>query len=462
MGRQEADESDLLLRTLQGSSEKDIEEMLASPPALCIQNDAVCSGKSVAWHSQWTRSQRIRILSIAFVASLLSLSSFFAYYPCIMALKTDFNHEHSQIFPFVSYMGLFIWAVTGVVWRKLSDRYSRKWMHSLSLFLFMLSSYAVSIAWSMWGFAAFFLLLCVCASGIPAIAMGIVFEILPHSSRGMAAGSFLSLSVISIIVGPLVAGLIAEAGWRYVYLSIALGGTVMFIVHLVLVPETRDEVAKERRLLGSVGLETGEFISVTLLISLVTGLLYLIYLTIGILFPYRYSTQIKDPFAVGIVYFIMGISTAVGAGVGTLISYLLRKKFDIGGHLIMPVVVLIMLSFGSLLLGWSLEQATQAGVPVAVVVICGLVRGSVIPGLISYCIEIQPMSAERIIERLTFSQLLFGGIFQLAGTLLETALSSYPLSFVIIAFLMIIGCLPVLIYLFQRLAQSYKENLNLV
>ena len=75
MGRQEADESDLLLRTLQGSSEKDIEEMLASPPALCIQNDAVCSGKSVAWHSQWTRSQRIRILSIAFVASLLSLSS---------------------------------------------------------------------------------------------------------------------------------------------------------------------------------------------------------------------------------------------------------------------------------------------------------------------------------------------------------------------------------------------------
>ena len=128
----------------------------------------------------------------------------------------------------------------------------------------------------------------------------------------------------------------------------------------------------------------------------------------------------------------------------------------------MPVVVLIMLSFGSLLLGWSLEQATQAGVPVAVVVICGLVRGSVIPGLISYCIEIQPMSAERIIERLTFSQLLFGGIFQLAGTLLETALSSYPLSFVIIAFLMIIGCLPVLIYLFQRLAQSYKENLNLV
>ena len=191
---------------------------------------------------------------------------------------------------------------------------------------------------------------------------------------------FLAVNVFAVGIGPFVAGIIAQwSSWRYVYMVMAVWGTGTFILHLIVVPETLNKAEGRNSALAALAAleDRGELISVTLLLSIASGFLFLVYLMIGTLFPFNYKLQ---PIAIGCIYTLTGIAVGLGAAIGTVISWLLRKKFDFGGSLILPIIVSLLLAFGSVVLGWSLA-GSSIYLPLSVVLLSACVRGSVIPGL---------------------------------------------------------------------------------
>lgn len=194
-------------------------------------------------------------------------------------------------------------------------------------------------------------------------------------------------------------------------------------------------------------LHSKEFIAVSLLIGLSSAFLFSIYLVIGSYFPNHYSL---NSFEVGTIYLIVGILLAIGVLIGEILAYLLNKKFEIAGRILIPIVVLFILGFGSMTLGWTLGNTEKQYIPLIVILTCSFLRGTILPGLITYCIELQPKSAANIVEGLTVIQFLAAAVFQMLGTVIGV-LEDYPLAFVSLGLLLLISGVPVTIIALKRL-----------
>ena len=193
-----------------------------------------------------------------------------------------------------------------------------------------------------------------------------------------------------------------------------------------------------------------EFVSVALLISLATAFLYLVYLAIAAVFA-NPNTYNLSAMVIGSIYTGIGFSLGVGSVVGGAISIFLTKKFEMAGRLILPVIVVYLLGLGSLILGLSLNlDVEEVYIPIVVIMLCSVLRGLILPGLFTYCIELNPKSAFATIETLTVIQYFFAGFFQMSGTIMGS-LIDYPLSFAVIGLLMLVGSFPVTLFLFKRL-----------
>merc|ERR1712137_874037 len=152
---------------------------------------------------------------------------------------------------------------------------------------------------------------------------------------------------------------------------------------------------------------------------------------------------------IGSVFSGIGVSLAIGAIAGAVISFFLQKKYDIAGRLMVPLIVVYVLAFGSLVLGWSLEESKQDYVAITIIILCSILRGLILPGLFTYCIELNPKNSFGTIETLTVVQYFVSALFQMVGTILGVFIS-YTVTFIIIGFLMMICALPVILYLFKR------------
>lgn len=194
-------------------------------------------------------------------------------------------------------------------------------------------------------------------------------------------------------------------------------------------------------------LKEQEFTAVAILISLATSFLYLTYLMIAIVFPSKYSLE---SIWIGLIFFGIGGSLAVGSLFGSGISIFLRKKFDIAGRLILPVIFVYILAVGSMILGWAMADTTKFYIPIIVIFFCSMQRGLVLPGLFGFCIELDPKKSLVVIETLSVIQILVSSLFQMFGTILGYILD-YPTTFEIVGLLMFVCAFPVVIFLFRRL-----------
>ena len=135
---------------------------------------------------------------------------------------------------------------------------------------------------------------------------------------------------------------------------------------------------------------------------------------------------------------------------GTLLTALLRKRFDFGGRLIPTVLLFIILAVANASIGLTLEYLDSASVTIFMVFICCFVRSLMFPGAFSYCIELKPQNAFTIIDGLLMLQMFFSFLSQLIGSFVGFGVH-YEWVFGVISIIMLLSGIPVALVLFKRL-----------
>lgn len=117
---------------------------------------------------------------------------------------------------------------------KLSDIHGRRLMFILSIAAFLLASALAGFSQTMNQLVAFRALQGVGGGGLQALAFIIIGDILSPRERGRYMGWFTGTFALSGLIGPLLGGLIVDAGvlgWRWIfYLNLPLGAVTLIIV----------------------------------------------------------------------------------------------------------------------------------------------------------------------------------------------------------------------------------------
>lgn len=130
---------------------------------------------------------------------------------------------------------------------KLSDPFGRRPIFVLSIVLFIVASALAGFSQSMLQLVVFRSLQGIGGGGLQALAFIIIGDILAPRERGRYMGYFTGTFALSGLIGPLLGGLIVDAGvlgWRWIFfLNVPLGIVTLAVVAASLrLPRTRKEV----------------------------------------------------------------------------------------------------------------------------------------------------------------------------------------------------------------------------
>lgn len=235
-------------------AEKEVKEA-SVPPDIEVQPER----PSQAPHSIFSKRQRITFVYIASVAAFASPVSSSIYYPAMVDLSKDLNTSLTNIsLTITTYMvfppskavltALIITAqvfqgIAPTIVGGLSDRIGRRPAFLLSFTVFIAANVGLALQSS---FVALIILRCVqsCgSSGTVALSSATVSDIATRQQRGSYIGLASLGSSMGPALGPLIGGLLNHfLGWRAIFWFLAIFGGLMFLVYLLFIPETCQNV----------------------------------------------------------------------------------------------------------------------------------------------------------------------------------------------------------------------------
>lgn len=158
-----------------------------------------------------------RILPVLFLGVLMAALDIAIVGPALPALREHYDLSERavswvfNVFVLCNLLGLPLMA-------RLSDLVGRRWIYAVDVALFAAGSLVVAAA------PPFEVLLIgrglqgLGASGIFPVASAVVGDVVPPARRGRALGILGAVFGIAFIVGPILAGILLMAGWRWLFL----------------------------------------------------------------------------------------------------------------------------------------------------------------------------------------------------------------------------------------------------
>jgi len=204
-------------------------------------------GKSGVW-----------VLAATILASSMAFIDGTALNVALPALQSDLHASGGQLL-WVLNAYLVMLAALIPIGGSLGDVLGRKKMFAVGIGLFMLSSLVCGVAPTIGFLIGARLVQGVGASLMIPGSLAIITAFFGPETRGKAIGTWSALTTILLIVGPVLGGVLANAGlWRGVFLINFPIGIVALVVLLSKVPESHDEKSNGRiDYLGAVLLAAG-------------------------------------------------------------------------------------------------------------------------------------------------------------------------------------------------------------
>jgi EmrB/QacA subfamily drug resistance transporter len=182
----------------------------------------------------------------------VALGTFVAYSDSSMiniALPRLAGHFHVDMSVVEAIITCYLLMLTGlvVIFGRVADMYGRKKLYILGFAIFTIASSLCGLAPSLW-----LLILGRAVQGVGAALLlangtAIVTAIFPAAERGKALGALGSVIAFAVIIGPPIAGFLADRiGWRSVfYVNFPIGIVGLILASRVL-PAPSEDVGKER------------------------------------------------------------------------------------------------------------------------------------------------------------------------------------------------------------------------
>jgi hypothetical protein len=176
--------------------------------------------------------------------------------------------------------------------------------------------------------------------------------------------------------------------------------------------------------------------------------MYFIYLVMAIYFPAMYNIQ---PAYLGANYLLIGGAYLVGGLLGHL-SAAVSMEWQMAGRLGLPWIMFIISVATNFMVGWFITYAEYAQT-VCTILLCAFLRGVMLPGAISYCVDLQRQEAKSVLDGIATLQLIFSVVLQAGGASVDME-SLFVWVFGVISGLMLLCCIPVTLFLFRRLFEK--------
>lgn len=124
---------------------------------------------------------------------------------------------------------------------RLADRVGHRRLFVAGLVVFLLASAACALTGGVWWLVAARAVQAAGASAMTPTSLGILLAALPPEQRAAGVRRWAATGAVAAAVGPTVGGLLAQAGWQWVFLVNLPAGAVIVVLALRAVPATRPE-----------------------------------------------------------------------------------------------------------------------------------------------------------------------------------------------------------------------------
>lgn len=385
-------------------------------------------------------------------------SSMFA--PAVEDVLREFGETSATIGSLTVSVFIVGYAVGPLFLSPLSELYGRAPVQHISNVVFTAFQLACARAHGTNELIVYRFLAGIGGSGPLALGGGVIADVFPPETRGIAVAIYSLGPLIGPVIGPICGGFVAEyAGWRWIFYILLILGAITTILSFLFLQETNASVILQRRTVKlrkdlqrsdlksayDSGLSSSETIKQALIrplkllftspivllmssyMAFIYGLLYLLFTTISQVFveQYHFSTGTS-----GLSYLGIGIGFLIGLGVcGKLSDPLLARMTKSNGGVMKPEFRLPFMLIGSLLLpiglfwyGWSVEKHNPWIVPIIGLAPFGIGMMCCFLPINTYLIDAFTRYAASAIAASTVLRSLLGAFLPLAGPRLYASL----------------------------------------
>jgi multidrug resistance protein len=399
------------------------------------------------------------IASITFISPLAS--SIFA--SGVSFMDEDFGNTSAVLSSFCVSIFVLGYTFGPLFLSPLSEIYGRRTVLLCSNCFFVVWQIGCALAPNIGAMLAFRFLSGIGGSGCLTLGAGLIADLFHREERGFATAIFGMGPLFGPVVGPIIGGFIAQqAGWRWIFWVLLIASTITSAGVEIFNTETNPRILIKRKtsrlqaqlnrpelrscydegtnpLSSSATLRNGLLRPLKLLfrspivfilslyMSVVYGLLYLLFTTVASVFLETYHWA---PEICGLVFISLGIGFSVGlAAVAKISDPTLVRMTKANGGISEPemrlpacIVFACFIPISFFWYGWTADKAVHWIVPVLGLVPFGIGMMGIFLPVQAYLIDAFPEYAASAVASLTASRSLFGAVLPLAAPSMYAAL----------------------------------------
>ena len=453
------DKDDLSPSEIPKKSKESTAEM---PIHKITENDL--DGGIVGWDGQddpdmplnFTQSRKMRLLAL--IASITFISPFASsiFASGVSFMDKDFHNASGILSSFSVSIFVLGYVVGPLVLSPISEIYGRRVVLFTANGFFVAWQIGCALAPNLGALLAFRFLGGVGGSGCLTLGAGLIADLFPVEQRGFANAIFGMGPLFGPVIGPTIGGFIAErAGWRWIFWVLLMASAVTTVAIEIFNAETNHRVLIKRKTLRlraelnrpelrscyedtahphspSAVLRNGLLRPLKLLccspivslmslyLSVVYGLLYLLFTTVASVFVTTYSWA---PDISGLVFISLGIGFVIGLVATARLSdaTVIRMTIENGGvsepEMRLPACIIFacFVPITFFWYGWTADKAVYWLVPVVGLIPFGIGMMGIFLPIQTYLIDAFPSHASSAVAALTASRSLVGGVLPLAA-----------------------------------------------
>lgn len=195
--------------------------------------------------------RRWRILAVAAVAQYLAILDLFAVTVAFPTLQASFGHAGASTVSWVLNAYTIVMAALLVPAGRLADDTGRKRGFLLGIALFGLASIACAAAPSLGLLIAARIVQAMAAALLVPTGLGLVLPSFDAREHATVMGIWTAIAAAGAGSGPVIGGLLLEAGWRWIFLLNVPFTVAAFAFGLRILPDIRQQVKRRLDLFGA-------------------------------------------------------------------------------------------------------------------------------------------------------------------------------------------------------------------
>lgn len=197
--------------------------------------------ESAASRSAFSQAQGRWVLTATILASSMAFIDSTALNVALPAIQADLNASGVELLWIVNAYLLMLASLV-LIGGALGDRLGRKRVFMTGIGIFMLGSLACGLAPSSGWLIAFRVVQGIGGALMIPGSLAIITAYFPGRERGQAIGTWSAATTIVTVAGPVLGGVLADAGlWRWVFLINLPIGLASLAILVLRVPESRDD-----------------------------------------------------------------------------------------------------------------------------------------------------------------------------------------------------------------------------